>query len=213
MAKQPGRPATAAALSATLLLCACAGTLRDQPPPRELDRIAVESRDDYVIGALDLLQVSVWRQPELSANGVVVRTDGKISIPLLDDVIAAGLRPRELKEVLTERLSEFVTTPTVTVIVLDIRSKRVYVTGEVARQGVMALAPGMRVIDAISTAGGFTTFAGKDRVKLIRTQNGAGPLEFRFDFDEFVDGKNLEQNVLLLPGDHIVVPEQAPFWR
>jgi polysaccharide export outer membrane protein len=208
-------PRKAALLAAALCLVfsACRSNLRQVPSVDQLDSHAIEVAADYVIGEGDILKVSVWRNPELSLDSVVVRPDGKISVALVDDVQAAGLTPLELKEVLTERLGEYVTALQVTVIVVQIRSKLVYVMGEVARQGPMAHRADMRVIDALSTAGGFRPFAGKGRIKIIRNMNGGDPVEFNFNYDGFVAGKNLEQNILLLPGDKIVVPEDSPFWR
>jgi polysaccharide export outer membrane protein len=189
-----------------LLGAACAPTLRTLPSAEEMESQAVEARQSYEIGPGDVLQVSVWRQPELSVESVVVRLDGKISVPLIDDVQASGLTPLELKEVVTERLAEYVGDPTVTVVVLQVHSKMVYVLGEVARQGPISLRSEMRVVDALSVAGGFSTFANKGDVKIIRSRNGGAPVEFRFDYESFVDGSDLEQNILLLPGDKIVVP-------
>jgi polysaccharide export outer membrane protein len=138
---------------------------------------------------------------------------GRISVPLVDDVDVQGKTPTELKAELTDKLAEYVTAPHVTVVVRQINSKLVFVMGEVKREGPIQLRRDMRVIDALSTAGGFTAFAGKGNVKLIREQNGSGPVEFVFDYNGFVRGENLEQNVLLMPGDRIVVPDDSPFWR
>jgi protein involved in polysaccharide export with SLBB domain len=127
-------PRKAALLAAALCLVfsACRSNLRQVPSVDQLDSHAIEVAADYVIGEGDILKVSVWRNPELSLDSVVVRPDGKISVALVDDVQAAGLTPLELKEVLTERLGEYVTALQVTVIVVQIRSKLVYVMGEVA---------------------------------------------------------------------------------
>ncbi len=204
------RRAAAARVLALLLagwgLPACQGTLRALPAPDQLESDAREASRVYRIGSTDILQISVWRNPELSLQEVVVRPDGKISFPLLDDVQAAGLTPGELKEILTARLSEYITAPTVTVVVRQINSKVVYVIGEVNRQGTFPLVVHMRVIDALAVAGGFGPFANRSRVTIIRHRNGAGPIEFRFDYGAFVSGKDLEQNLLLLPGDNIIVP-------
>ncbi len=187
-------------------LPACQGTLRAIPPVAEAESHALESSEEYRIGATDVLTISVWRNSELSLPEVVVRPDGRISFPLLDDVKAAGLTPTELKRVLTERLSEFITAPTVTVVLRQINSKLIYVIGEVQRQGALPMRADMRVIDALAIAGGFRPFANSNRVKIIRTQNGVGPVELVFNYDAFVDGTDLEQNVLLVAGDKIVVP-------
>ena len=123
------------------------------------------------------------------------------------------MTPMELKKQVAERLSEYVKAPHVTVVVRQINSQLIFVIGEVKREGPITLRRDMRVVDALSTAGGFTAFAGRANIKLIREQNGSGPVEFVFDYEEFVRGENLEQNVLLLPGDRIVVPDDSPFWR
>ncbi len=184
------------------------GTLRATPPAGDLETQAREAKQDYVIGPRDELMISVWNQPELSVAKLVVRLDGKLSFPLLDDVEAAGRTALELKAVITERLEEYVTAPHVTVIVTQINSKLVYLIGEVSREGPIVYQSEMRVIDALSTAGGFNPFAGKKRVKIIRDRNGDTPIEFVFNYEDFVKGKDLEQNILLLPGDRIVVPPE-----
>ena len=188
-----------------------ADNLRSQPPAEELDRLVVERNQAYAIGPRDVLNISVWDQPDLSVDRLVVRLDGKISFPLLDDIQAAGLTPTELKAVISERLNEFVTSPYVTVVVVEINSKIIYVIGEVASEGPIVYLTNMRVIDALSTAGGFNAFAGKRRVKIIREYNGSQPTEFLFDYEDFVRGEDLSQNILLLPGDRIVIPPEKPF--
>jgi len=173
-----------------------------QPPaePVALDR------DSYVIGPADRVQVDVWKNEELSVV-VPVRPDGRISVPLVDDVQAAGLTTTELKMVLAEKLAEFVKNPEVTVIVEQVNSKRIYVIGGLTRQTAFDLTQDMRVLDAISLAGGFTTFADKDNVRILRRQN-QGLVEYRFDYGAFLNGDApLESNFLLHPGDTIVVPD------
>lgn len=172
------------------------------PTPADPDPLAME---DYVIGAADVLTVSVWRNPDLGLT-VPVRPDGKISVPLVDDVQAAGLTTIELKEVLTHKLSEYIANPDVTVVVNQINSRRIYLLGEIARTGPIPLNTEMRILDAISIAGGFTVFADKNNVKVLRrTQNGL--VEYRFDYDAFIDGSEPEDNLVLVPGDTIVVPD------
>jgi len=173
------------------------------PPPPEPASL---DRDNYVIGPDDVIQVVVWKNPELSVT-VPVRPDGRISVPLVDDVQAAGLTTAELKMVLSEKLAEFVKNPEVTAIVTQINSKRVYMLGGVANQTAFNLTQDMRVLDAIATAGGFTTFANKGDVKILRRQ-GSGLVEYRFDYDAFLRGDApLESNFLLQPGDTIVIPD------
>jgi len=199
-------------LAAALGLLGCAETMREQPTVEQLEENANAIQAEYVIGANDQLSIVVWKEQELTLPRVDVRLDGKISVPLIDDVQAAGLTPSQLKASITERLKEYVTAPQVTVIVTQSGSKIVYVLGEVAREGAIPMQPQMRVIDALAIAGGFTPFAGKTRVKIIR-EHAKPAAEFNFDYDSFVDGADVTQNILLLPGDQIIVPEERPFWR
>jgi polysaccharide export outer membrane protein len=172
------------------------------PPPPEP---APGARDPYVIGIPDILKIVVWRNPDLSVE-VPVRRDGKISVPLVDDIQAEGLTPEELKEVLTESLAEYVTAPDVTVIVLQTNSHTVTVVGGVVRSGQIPLTRQMRVVEAIATMGGFNAWARRDRVKIIRREDGVVK-EYVFNFGAYAAGKAPESNMLLRPGDTIVVPE------
>jgi polysaccharide export outer membrane protein len=192
------------ALLACLAIPACS-MLRGSgpPPPPEPD---VLERDVYVIGHGDRLRITVWKNPELSVNEVPVRPDGKISVPLLNDVQAAGLTPEELKELLTRSLAEYVQNPDVTVVVIDILSKRVNVIGEVTRSGPIALTQDMRVLDAITVAGGFGPFADKDDIRILR-RSGGEIVEYRFDYGRYLSGDAPKSNMLLQPGDTIVVPD------
>ena len=179
------------------------GSRSVSPPPPDP---AALDRDTYVIGPEDRLQIAVWKNPDLSTT-VPVRPDGRISIPLVDDVQAAGLTPAELKLVLAEKLAEYVKNPEVTVIVDKINSKRVYLMGGLSRQTAIGLTQDMRVLDAIAVAGGFTTFARKGDIKVLRREAG-GLVEYRFDYNAFLDGRApLESNFLLEAGDTIVVPD------
>jgi len=179
------------------------GSREISAPPPELPTL---DRESYMIGPDDEVQVVVWKNPELSVT-VPVRPDGRISVPLVDDVQAAGLTTSELKLVLSEKLEEFVKNPEVTVIVTQVNSKRIYLLGGVTNQTTVPLTQDMRVLDAISVAGGFTTFARKGDVKILRRQ-GSGLVEYRFDYDAFLRGDApLESNFLLQPGDTIVIPD------
>jgi polysaccharide export outer membrane protein len=187
-----------AVLAATPVACAS----RAVPPPPEPDLMNL---DDYVIGPADQLKIEVWKNTELSAT-VPVRPDGKISLPLLDDVQSAGLTPLELKEVLTQALREFVEDPDVTVIVSQVASPTVFVLGGVARQGTIQLTHNLRVLDAISVSGGFTQFADRGDIRVLR-RTPSGLVEHRFDYDAYLDGEAPESNFLLERGDTIVVPD------
>jgi polysaccharide export outer membrane protein len=161
--------------------------------------------DEYVIGPSDTLVISVWKNPELSSNALV-RTDGKISLPLVDDVQAAGLTPMELKEVLTESLREFVTNPDITVTVSAMNSHQVFLLGEVGRQGPLPLTRHLRILDALASAGGFSAFADKNDIRILR-RTAQGIVEYQFDYDAYLAGDSPESNLLLHRGDTIVVPE------
>jgi polysaccharide export outer membrane protein len=159
---------------------------------------------DYVIGAEDVLDINVWKEPEAS-RAVPVRPDGKISLPLLNDVQAAGLTPMQLGSVITAQLKKFMAQPQVTVIVITINSRRVYVLGEVNRGGAIPLMPNMTVLQALSSAGGFTQFANQKQIYVVRNEDGK-QLRFPFNYRQAVQGKDSEQNIILKPGDTIVVP-------
>ena len=158
---------------------------------------------DYVIGADDTLHISVWKEPDLSET-LPVRPDGKISMPLLNDVPAAGLTPLQLKDSITEKLKKYVADPRVTVVVTGMNSRRVFVTGEVVHSGPMPLLPHMTMLQALAQAG-FTQFANPKAIYLLRTENGKQE-KLPFNYREVVKGRRPEENILLKPGDTIVVP-------
>ena len=189
-------------LLAVLATLAAACAKPGPPPPPESNP---GERDVYVIGIPDTLRVVVWKNPELSVE-VPVRSDGKISVPLVDDVQAEGLTPEELKEGLTEALSEYVTARDVTVIVQETNSHTVTVVGAVGRSGQIPLVRQMRVLEAIATMGGFNAWARKNRVKIIR-KNDVGVTEYTFNFGAYAAGKAPDSNILLQPGDTVVVPD------
>lgn len=159
---------------------------------------------NYVIGGQDVLDVSVWKEPEIS-RVVPVRPDGKISLPLLNDVQAAGLTPAQLAAQITESLKKFVTNPQVTVIVTTINSQRVYILGEVTRPGAFPLLPNMTVLQALSSAGGFTQFAREKNIYVLRNEEGK-QVKHPFNYKAVVGGKNTDQDIVLKAGDTIVVP-------
>ena len=157
----------------------------------------------YVIGPEDVLHIAVWREADLTAT-LPVRPDGKISLPLLDDVQAAGLTPKQLAESVTEKLKKFIADPRVTVVVTAINSKRIFLVGEVLHPGAAAMLPNMTVLQALSAAG-LSQFANTKRIYVLRTENGKQqklPVNYR----QLVKGEQIEHNYLLQPGDTIVVP-------
>jgi polysaccharide export outer membrane protein len=192
------------AVSATLLLMSlllgCAQPGAPMPPEPEAGL-----REPYVIGIPDLLQVMVWKNPDLSTQ-VPVRNDGMISVPLLDDIQAEGLTPEELKEVISERLSAYITAPDVTVMVLQPHSRVATVVGAVGRSGMVPLQKKTRVLEAIAAVGGFNTWARKSDVRILRS-TPEGMVSYRFNYGAYVAGKAPDTNMVLMPGDTVVVPD------
>jgi len=158
---------------------------------------------EYVIGPEDVLHVAVWREADLTAT-LPVRPDGKISLPLLDDVQASGLTPKQLAESVTEKLKKYIADPRVTVVVTAINSKRIYLVGEVMHPGATAMLPNMTVLQALSSAG-LSQFANTKRIYVLRTENGKQQ-KLPVDYRKLVKGEHIEQNYPLQPGDTIVVP-------
>jgi len=188
-----------------VFLTAVAWGCASAPPlPADPD---IMQREDYVIGPSDLLTVRVWKNPELSVEQVPVRTDGKISTPLAGDVQAAGLTAKQLQDVLTNALKEYVTAPHVAVIVVKMNSRHVSVEGQVQRPGLIPLESDMRVVDAITTAGGFTPFANRKRIKILRRMPDGSLSTYGFNYDAFVSGSAPGSNGLLQPNDTVVIPD------
>jgi polysaccharide export outer membrane protein len=159
---------------------------------------------EYKIGAQDMVQIDVWKEPEITRT-IPVRPDGKISLPLVNDVQAAGLTAMQLAGVIREGLTKYLTNPQVTVTVTMINSRRVYLTGEVSRTGALPLLPNMTVLQALSSAGGFTPFAKMKDIYILRIENGR-QTKYPFHYRDVVKGKRQEENILLQPNDVIVVP-------
>ena len=158
---------------------------------------------DYIIGADDTLRISVWKEPDMSVM-LPVRPDGKISMPLLDDVQAAGMTPMQLGTSIREKLKKYIADPRVTVVVTAMNSQRIYVLGEVVHTGAMPLLPNMTVLQALSSAG-FTQFANLKAVYLLRVQDGK-QTKLPFNYKDAIKGRGNQQNITLKPGDTIVVP-------
>jgi polysaccharide biosynthesis/export protein len=164
----------------------------------------VETDPGYKIGAQDVLRIDVWKEPEIS-RAVPVRPDGKITLPLLNDVQAAGLTPQQLAAKISEGLKKFITSPQVTVGVTEINSRRIFVNGEVTKPGAFPLLPNMTVLQALSSSGGFTQFARMKNIYVLRMENGK-QVKHPFNYKDAISGKHPEQNILLEGGDIIVVP-------
>ena len=164
---------------------------------------ATKSADpNYVIGPQDVLDISVWKEEQLTKT-VPVRPDGKISMPLLNDVQAAGLTPTQLAGQITESLKKFVTDPQVTIIVREINSQRIYMLGEVVRAGAYPLLPNMTVLQALSSGGGFTQFSNVKKIYVLRVENGKQQ-KFPFNYKHALESP--DENIMLKAGDTIVVP-------
>jgi polysaccharide export outer membrane protein len=166
-------------------------------------RLAPEVPSDYIIGADDTLHITVWKEPDMNVT-LPVRPDGKISMPLLDDVQAAGMTPMQLGASLKEKLKKFIADPRVTVVVTAMNSQRIYVLGEVTHTGAMPLLPHMTMLQALSSAG-FTQFANLKAIYLLRMQDGQ-QVKVHFNYKDAIKGRDPGQNIVLHPGDTIVVP-------
>ncbi len=175
------------------------GVKPESLPPSAL---TPDQRLTYIIGVEDELQISVWRETELSTT-VVVRPDGVITLPLINDVKAAGLKTEELQNVLMDKLKSFVNEPQVTVIVRSIRSRKVYLVGEVGHQGSFPINGDMTALELLAAAGGLGPFAKADSIYILREQNGK-KIRIPFHYKKAVAGKS--ENVTLQPGDMVVVP-------
>ena len=157
------------------------------------------------MGPTDILAVNVWKEPDVSRT-VTVRSDGKISLPLAGELQAAGMTPRQLEQEITKKLSSYISDPEVTVIVQESKSHLVNIMGQVARPGSYLLTNSMTVLDAIAMAGGFRDFAKQKSIYVLRQGPNGSQTKLPFNYKEVIKGKNLAQNVMLEPGDTIVVP-------
>ena len=173
--------------------------LADTPPAGT----SIASSAKFVIGVGDVLGITFWREQALSGD-VVVRPDGKISLPLLNDVQAAGFTPEQLAHALAGVAVKFVDEPDVAVIVKEIRSRKVFLVGQVATPGMVPLTGDMNVLQLIAVGGGLLEYADRKDIVIIRTANRQ-EMRFKFNYDDVLKGKNRKQNILLQPGDTVVV--------
>jgi polysaccharide export outer membrane protein len=158
----------------------------------------------YVIGPEDVLSIVFWRDKDMSAE-VVVRPDGRISLPLLNDVAAAGFTPEELRKQLVNGASKYIEDPNATVVVKEIHSRKVFVTGNVGKPGSYPLIADMNVLQMIAHSGGLLEYADSKNIVVVRTEHGQEQ-RFKFNYKDVVKGKNVAQNIALRPGDTIIVP-------
>ncbi|MEJ5349924.1 MAG: polysaccharide biosynthesis/export family protein [Desulfosoma sp.] len=180
------------------------GALWAAEKPRQASGVKAEAAGTYRIGKGDVLEIHVWKEPVLSRE-TFVRMDGMISLPLLDDLQAAGRTPMEVKKDIQQRLSEFIEQPEVTVILKAATSQKFYMIGEIAKPGEYQLTTDITVLQAFAMAGGFTEWAEKDKVMILRRE-GDQEKRIPVNYKEIVKGKNTEQNILIQAGDTIVVP-------
>ena len=185
---------------AVLCFFACSPTSTVSP----LEEATSIKKSEFVIGPEDVLKIHVWKQDHISVT-VPVRSDGKISIPLINDVAAAGFTPNQLKDEIAKRLKNFIDEPTVSVIVVTINSIKVNVSGNVNAPGVYNIGREISLVEAISLAGGLAEFADPEKIKIIRKENGVDKI-YEVNYSAVLNGEDLKQNITLVPGDSVVVP-------
>ena len=185
-----------------------APTVQSVPPaaasalaPRPTDPVVPPG---YVIGTDDLLSIVFWKDKDMSADAQV-RPDGRIALPLINEVQAAGLTPEQLREKITEESKKFMEDASITVVVRQINSRKAFITGEVHKPGPYPLTSATSVLQLISLAGGLREYANSKKIVIMRTENGK-PISLMFNYKEVISGKNLKQNIELKPGDTVVVP-------
>jgi polysaccharide export outer membrane protein len=161
--------------------------------------------DSFVIGADDVLAINVWKEPDISRS-VPVRSDGKITLPLVGELQAGGQTPRQLEKEIATKLQGYITEPEVTVMVQEVKSQRFNILGQVSKPGSYLIANSARVLDAIALAGGFRDFAKKKSIYVLRSAPDGGQTRLTFNYADVIKGKNPEQNVELKPHDTVVVP-------
>lgn len=178
--------------------------------PQSAEKPAVDSpasvAPGYRIGAGDVLGVVVWKEPEASVPDVTVRPDGKISIPLLGELEVQGRTTSELQKIIAQKLVPFIKDADVTVLVRSVQSEKIYVLGAVRREGAVKLTGPMTVLQALSEAGGMSEYAKRTKVYILRMESGK-QVKIPFNYKEVLSGKHPEQNILVQPGDTIVVPQ------
>lgn len=172
--------------------------------PEEPHKPVVEPAG-YRVGPGDVLQIAVWKEPEASVPSVVVRADGKISVPLIKEIEVAGLTPAELEKLLTEKLSKFIRGVDVTVVPKEIVSQKIYLLGAVKKEGPIPLQSSMTVLQALNAGGGLTEYAKRKKIYVLRNENGK-QLKLPFDYQAVIRGDHPEQNIQVKAEDTIVVP-------
>jgi polysaccharide export outer membrane protein len=187
-----------------LLVCALVLAFGGALSAEETTQSAVKAPSKYIIGPEDVLEISVWREPELQRE-VLVRPDGRISFPLAGDFKAAGRTPEQVQEIIEQRIQRYIPEPVVTVTVRTIGGNKIYVIGQVQSPGAYVIGRYVDVLQALTLAGGLSEFADEDSIRIIRRQAGRETV-FPFEYDDVKKGRKLEQNIILKGGDTVVVP-------
>jgi polysaccharide export outer membrane protein len=188
-----------------VILSATAAAAQSKPPAAAAATpTPIVTPPDYTIGAGDILSIVFWREKDMSTEATV-RPDGRISLPLLNDVEAAGLTPEQLRVRLAAAADKFLEEPTVTVVVKEIHSRMVYITGQVPKPGPYPLLTPTTIVQLIAMAGGVLEFADSENIVIMRTVDGR-PMSYRFNYRDVARRRNLAQNIELKPGDTVVVP-------
>ena len=169
------------------------------------DLSAIQKKNSYTIGSGDILEITTWKEPDFSREEILVRIDGKISFPLLNDIQAAGRTPEDLKTEIEAKLKEYVSTPVVTVTVRAPNSQRFYILGEVTNTGEYNLIKNLTVLQAFALAGGFTEWAAKNEILLLRNENGIDKI-IRINYKNIIKGDELNRNIQIKADDTIIVP-------
>src|SRR5580658_8618484 len=193
-------------LPATMLGQASVAGLPDHEIQADATAAGSKAHDStFVIGNDDRLAINVWKEPDLTRS-LPVRSDGKISLPLVGEVQATGRTPLQLEEEISARLKSYITDPEVTVIVEQINSQKFNILGQVAKPGSYPLAAATTVLDAIAAAGGFRDFAKQKNIYILRQSAGGRETRIAFNYKDVIKGKNPAQNIKLEPHDTVVVP-------
>ena len=188
----------------TVILFVGSSTASSQDKPLQTWS-AKSQASEYRIGAGDVLEISTWKEPDLSRKEILVRVDGRISFPLLSDIPAAGMTPVELTETIQKGLANYITAPVVTVTVINPGSQKIYILGEVGKTGEYPLFKNLTVLQAFALAGGFTQWASKDEIILMRKE-GVKEKIYKINYKDIVKGRDVENNLTLQANDTIVVP-------
>jgi polysaccharide export outer membrane protein len=202
---KPGRIVTKLAVSLLLLVCALSPALAFQAN-KEAIPTGPALPPGYKIAAGDVLQVNVWKEAEASVQGVVVRPDGKISMPLIKEIEVQGLTPVELEKLLSQRLTQFIHTPDVTVTIREIHGRKAYLIGAVKKEGPVVLLSNMTILQLLAEAGGLTDYAKRKKIYILRKVDGKEQ-KLMFDYSAVIKGEHMEQNIPVMPEDTIIVPQ------